>query len=54
MRAKIKTFLEIVIILSLLLALIGLYNCQKDQEMDEYAEEHNCTWVVQGAHDICK
>lgn len=50
MKTKIKTILTIVVAIALAL----LYNYHKDQIRAEYAHTHNCTWTIQGSHDICK
>lgn len=50
MKTKIKTILTIVAVIALAL----LYNYHKDQTRADYAQTHNCTWGIQGSHDICK
>lgn len=49
-----KTKIKIIIITLLgLLSILG-YSVYHDYKMDEYAKINNCTWVIQGSHDICK
>lgn len=50
MKTKIKTILTIILVIALAL----LYNCHKDQTRAEYAQNNDCTWAIQGSHDICK
>lgn len=26
----------------------------QEQKREEYAKNHDCTWVIYGSHDICK
>jgi len=49
-----KTKLQIIIALALIIAGILAYNAHKDAARSEYAAAHSCTWVVAGSHDICK
>jgi hypothetical protein len=49
-----KTNIKIIIAIILIFAGIVLFEQHKDAERAEYAQAHNCTWVVAGSHDICK
>ena len=49
-----KTKLQIIIALALIIAGILAYNAHKDNARAQYAQAHNCTWIVAGSHDICK
>ena len=49
-----KTNIKIIIAIIITILGIALYNNHKDQQRAEYAEANNCTWVIQGSHDICK
>lgn len=50
MKTKIKTIL----IITISIALVLLYNYHKDQSRIDYAQNNDCSWVVSGSHDICK
>lgn len=57
MRQKRKQTGQVIAIIGVILAIfatITMYNNYKDKQMDEYARENHCTWVINGAHDICK
>ena len=49
-----KTNIKIIIVTIIVLLGIVLYNQHEDRQRAEYAESHNCTWVIQGAHDVCR
>lgn len=51
---KIRNAAKIILAVLAVLGLLALYNHSKDLKREAYAEQNNCTWVVQGAHDICK
>lgn len=53
---EIKTNTKIKIALGIIIGvgLIWAYSVHHDYQMDEYAKAHNCTWTIQGSHDICK
>lgn len=50
MKTKIKTILAIIVIV----LGIFLYDQHKQATRVEYAQVNNCTWTIQGSHDICK
>lgn len=50
MKTKIKTILTIIAVIALAL----FYNYHKDQTRANYALVNNCTWTIQGSHDICR
>lgn len=54
MKTNIKNIIKTILAISLLLTLVAVYNQHKDNQRAEYAQAHNCEWVVAGAHDICK
>lgn len=49
-----KTKIKITIAIIITILGIALYNNHQNQQRAEYAKTHNCTWVIQGSHDICK
>lgn len=49
-----KTNIKIIIAIVLVFIGIVVYNQHKDQQRAEYAQTHNCEWVVAGSHDVCK
>lgn len=53
-KTNIKNIIKIILAILLTLTLIFLYNHHDDAQREEYAQNHNCEWVVYGAHDICK
>lgn len=53
-KTKIKTAIKIILATVLVIALMAIYENHKDQRRADYAAANNCTWVVQGSHDICK
>lgn len=54
MKTKIKNIIKTILAIILVLTLIWLYSQHKNNQRAEYARNNNCTWVVAGAHDICK
>lgn len=49
-----KTNTKIILTIILVIIAIFLYDKHKEQTRTEYAENHNCTWTIQGSHYICK
>ena len=47
---KTKTILIIILVI----VAVFIYDKHKEQTRLEYAQNNNCTWVIQGSHDICK
>lgn len=54
MKTKIKNALIIIVGMALFLGIMALYEHHKDLQRADYAQVHNCTWTIQGSHDICK
>lgn len=54
MKTKTNTKIKIVLGIIIGVGLLWAYGAHKDRQMDEYAEANNCTWTIQGSHDICK
>ena len=54
MKTKTNTKIKIALVIIIGIALLWAYSAHKDHQMDEYAKAHNCTWTIQGSHDICK
>lgn len=52
MKTKTNTKTILIIILIILGAL--LYDKYQDLNRENYALNNNCTWSIQGSHDICK
>ena len=53
-KTKIKITLKIIIATIIVLGAMAIYENHKDQRRVDYAMQHNCTWTIQGSHDICK
>lgn len=51
---KTKTNTKIILTIILIIVAIFLYDKHKEQTRVEYAQTNNCTWTIQGSHDICK
>lgn len=49
-----KNILKIIAAIIIMLGAIALYERHEDSERAEYAMAHDCTWTIQGSHDICK
>lgn len=54
MKTKIKTTLKIILATALVLLVMAIYENHKNQRRADYAAANNCTWIVQGSHDVCK
>lgn len=54
MKTKTNTKIKIALAIIIGVGLLWAYGAHKDRQMDEYAEANNCTWTIQGSHDICK
>lgn len=51
---KTKTNTKIIFTIIIIIVAVLFLSWRSDRKMDEYAEAHNCTWTIQGSHDICK
>lgn len=49
-KDKIIAIITIIIVFAIFFIALAI----KENHQNQYAEEHNCTWTVQGSHDICK
>lgn len=54
MKTKIKIKIKFALTIIIGVGLLWAYSVHHDHQMDEYAKAHNCTWTIQGSHDICK
>lgn len=51
---KTKTNTKIILTIILVIVAVFLYDKHKEQTRANYALVNNCTWTIQGSHDICK
>lgn len=49
-----KTKIKIIIIIIIAFAGLVAFEHHKNIQRAEYAQAHDCTWVVSGSHDLCK
>lgn len=49
-----KTNTKIILTIILVIVAVFLYDKHKEAVRVDYAQTHNCEWVVYGSHDICK
>lgn len=54
MKTNTKTKIKFTIVIILGILSLWAYSAYKSYQMDEYAKANNCTWTIQGSHDICK
>lgn len=54
MKTKIKTAIKIILATALVIGAMAIYENHKEQRRADYAKDNNCTWTIQGSHDICK
>lgn len=51
---KTKTKTKTILIIIVVLIGIFLYDQHKQSVRVNYAQANDCTWTIQGSHDICK
>lgn len=54
MNNNIKDKIIAIITIIIVFAIFFIALVIKDKHRYEYAERNDCTWIIQGAHDICK